>query len=344
MSPTGSEDSGFRRQEFIQHLCLCAELPALLMGFYDSATRRISESWAAGTDGGPTPAEMIRAAEARLAVQTALTANGPPQEAPEIWLAAGPLAVGMGKPVARLVPVLVCTAPLPLTQPGLAALLRMGLAYAHQQLTEDVYSRLIWPEGLVEATLRVLSIEVFLVTATGEIRYDGRSPGPAGADDPDWLMVNGRLSLRDDACRAQLQRALAVATGPAPSASIVSVPARSGLMRMAVVAPLLASTPPQAMVLFEAPRTDHAALREHFFATHGLTQSEKLVAQEVLDGKTLNEAAENTRFSLSTVRSYMKQIFAKTGAHRQSELISMYYTAILPVGTSIASAEARRSH
>jgi len=44
------------------------------------------------------------------------------------------------------------------------------------------------------------------------------------------------------------------------------------------------------------------------------------------------------------VRSYMKQIFAKTGAHRQSELISMYYTAILPVGTSIASAEARRSH
>ena len=61
-------------------------------------------------------------------------------------------------------------------------------------------------------------------------------------------------------------------------------------------------------------------------------------------GKSAAEAADATGLSLETVRSYLKQVLCKTGTHRQTELIALYYGWTLPVGKSIASAELRKRH
>lgn len=343
-----------RRYEFIEQLCMCAELPSIMMGFFNSSSKTFRDTWVVRASDCPPEksVDIERAAEARLAVFSALASGDSPsgvarpghdqEDEFPIWMRAGHYVVGVGKPVAGVYPALVCPSGVPNITREQQALLRIGLAYAHQQLTEDIYSQPIWPEGLVEATMKILSIEFFLVDESAEVQFDGRRNPVPGDDEPAWQVLNGRLTLRDSKERELLREAIRDATAGKPVASIISVSTGSGLVRLAAVAPLAASVPQQAMILFEAQRTDHAALREHFFNAHGLTQSERMIAHEVLDGRTLSEAADITGLSLATVRSYMKQIFAKTGAHRQSELISLYYTSILPVGTSIANAENRR--
>jgi len=53
----------------------------------------------------------------------------------------------------------------------------------------------------------------------------------------------------------------------------------------------------------------------------------------LLSGKTLAVAAEESNLTISTARSYLKTIFAKTGIHRQSQLISLYHTLLPPIKT-----------
>lgn len=325
-----------------------------MMAFFDGSSRVFTETWVVQSPESQQEKarDIEHSAEARMAVFAALhsgdsliSADNQKLEKPAeypIWMRAGHYVVGVGKPVSDIYPVLVCPAGVPNIKTEQQALLRIGLAYAHQQLTEDVYSKAVWPEGLVEATMKVLSIEFILVDEAGIVQFDGRHSQEPNENEPQWRVMNGRLTLEFKKEHDLLKEAIDEATSSTPNASIISVSTSSGLVRLAAVAPLAASNPRQAMILFEAQRTDHAALREHFFNAHGLTQSERLIAHQVLDGKTLNDAAEETGLSLATVRSYMKQIFTKTGAHRQSELISLYYTSILPVGTTIAKAENQR--
>jgi DNA-binding CsgD family transcriptional regulator len=221
-------------------------------------------------------------------------------------------------------------------------MLRIGMAYVRQQLMEAIYSRSSWPDNLVEATLKVLSLRFFVVDEKAEVQRDGRLRDETAPDHPDWIVAQRRLTLNDERERRQLQEAIRRATGLERNTSIISVSTVSGAMRLAVVAPLARSDPPMAMVLFEHAKTDHAALREHFFRAHGLNSSERLIAHVLLAGGTLKEASERTELSLSTTRSYLKRIFAKTATHRQSELVALYYQSILPVGASIVKADQAR--
>lgn len=331
------------RNEFLEQLAISAELPFLMLGFFDTKSGDVTETWMIKTDECPPDAchnlmcELRRALTVPSAVGSDLGITGIRKK--PLWLTAGDYRLAIGLPVADLLPIMVVSADHESEEPTRMAMLRLALAYVQQQLTETVYSRSPWPEGLVEATLETLSLRFLLVNAKAEIRRDGRlndTPGPA---DPAWIVCNRRLTLNDEKERTQLHDAIRMATGTERRTSIISVSTIAGRMRLAVVAPLSRSIPPMALVLFEHSGTDHAALREHFFTAHGLTMSERRVAHLLLDGETLNEAAEATDLSLATVRSYLKRIFVKTGTHRQTELVALYYRSILPVGASIAKAE-----
>jgi len=52
-----------------------------------------------------------------------------------------------------------------------------------------------------------------------------------------------------------------------------------------------------------------------------LTPAEGQIALKIASGKTLAEIAEARGTSISTARSQLKRIFAKTGTHRQAELV-----------------------
>lgn len=344
-----------RREELLTQISGSIGLPVAIMGFFDKARCVMSTVWQTRRDDCAPSAyrDIVQATERCLSVQVALTSNpvglqadgiGAPDDQSQVWLKADTYTVIVGKPVMDIYPVMAFPRMAQLETSLLRAALNIGLTYARQQLSEELYERSPWPEGLVESTLQALSLRFLMVNAKTEIRLDGRLAEKTDPDDPDWVILNGRLTLRNDKQRQQLHDAIALATGEDRMTSIVAVSTLSGAMRLVVVAPLARAGAPMALILFEHAQTDHQALREHFFRAHGLTRSECKIAHIVLDGGTLNEAAKTTTLSVETVRSYMKAIFVKTGTHRQSELTALYYKSILPVGASIARAGRKHPH
>jgi DNA-binding CsgD family transcriptional regulator len=55
----------------------------------------------------------------------------------------------------------------------------------------------------------------------------------------------------------------------------------------------------------------------------GLTQTEAKLAVLVAEGRSLEDIAEQRQTSLTTIRSQLKAVFAKTDTHRQSELVAL---------------------
>ena len=332
------------RDRFLEQFVESTGFAVVMMGFYDCRRKEVIDAWSARRDGCSSEydEDMHQDIQRVLAVQAALhlgrseeAATGHP-----LWIRAGAYMLGLGRPVADMFPVMVVPADAWSEEAPLQAMLRIGMAYVQQQHTETVYSRSPWPEGLAAATLEMLALRFLVVDEKADVKRDGRLEDEIAQDDLEWLVLKGRLTLNDRKERGQLHEAISKATGEERRTSIISVSTLSGGVRLAIVAPFPGSEPPLAMVLFENTRTDHAALRKHFFAAHGLTPSEQRIAHVVLDGGTLNEAAERSTLTLATVRSYLKSVFTKTGTHRQSELIALYYRSILPVGTSIIKAGA----
>lgn len=315
-------------------------LPKVMFGFFDSNIQTFSESWTSRASGCPVDAcnKMIILAGQRLSVFTSLSKADPafvqfvaPDHKPgsyPVRTTVDGYVVAFGEPIEKIFPVM-CYPKDHGANTDEHALERLGITFLSQKLSQELHSKSGWPEGFVDATLKILSIECFLVTSDGEIRHDGRSDPQL---DIGWKVFGNRLTLQAEEERTALYAALRKATSEQPEDSIVTLTDASGVIRLAVVAPVGRPEDDLVLVLFENRCTDHHALREHFSRAYGLTRSESQIAKTVLEGKSLTEVAEVTNLSISTVRSYMKQIFFKTDTHRQSELIALYYKSILPVG------------
>jgi DNA-binding CsgD family transcriptional regulator len=61
----------------------------------------------------------------------------------------------------------------------------------------------------------------------------------------------------------------------------------------------------------------------------GLTPVEARMAHHVVSGLTLDEAARALRVKPGTARTYLKQIFSKTGTHRQADLVRLMLTSVM---------------
>lgn len=66
-----------------------------------------------------------------------------------------------------------------------------------------------------------------------------------------------------------------------------------------------------------APRTTTGALRQ----LYGLTPAEARLTDRLLRGRSLTRAASDLGISVHTARTHLKRVFAKTGTHRQAELV-----------------------
>jgi DNA-binding CsgD family transcriptional regulator len=91
---------------------------------------------------------------------------------------------------------------------------------------------------------------------------------------------------------------------------------------------------PAAVVLIADPELPLGDSIRRVCKVYGLTPAETRLAELLVDGLTLSEIAEAMELKLSTVRVYLKQIFSKTGVHRQPMLIRMLLTTriSLPLG------------
>lgn len=143
----------------------------------------------------------------------------------------------------------------------------------------------------------------------------------------------GRLVIDDPKTGAQLVRLVSqsvrTASGaPRSSGAALSVQRADRLPITMFVAPLSPSwdragaSLPAAIVFIRDPESvapAHNALRELF----GLTPAEAAITAALAEGQSLDQIARMFHIGLGTVRSHMKSILAKTGTHRQAQLVAL---------------------
>ena len=109
--------------------------------------------------------------------------------------------------------------------------------------------------------------------------------------------------------------ALAKRASPRPYAVLVApVPERVAPLSLAAPAVVVLLTDPD-----HAPETPAQLLRR----VYGLTRKEAQLALALAAGATLADAAKGLRIAEGTARRHLAAIFARTGIHRQSELVRL---------------------
>jgi DNA-binding CsgD family transcriptional regulator len=91
--------------------------------------------------------------------------------------------------------------------------------------------------------------------------------------------------------------------------------------------------PPRACIVVTASATDYRAHVQPLAKAFALTPVETRVVAQLTEGYTVQEAAARLKLKVETVRTYLKQVFQKTGTHRQVDLIQLMKCGALPLLT-----------
>lgn len=78
---------------------------------------------------------------------------------------------------------------------------------------------------------------------------------------------------------------------------------------------------PECVVHIEDPAADIDAAVEEFAETHALSRAERRVIAGLASGRPLSAIAAENGTAVETTRKQLKQVFAKTGLRRQSDLL-----------------------
>ena len=89
---------------------------------------------------------------------------------------------------------------------------------------------------------------------------------------------------------------------------------------------------PTALLLISDPERAVQLPTDHLARTFGLTGAEAKLAAALATGTSLTDYAGAARITIGTARWYLKQALAKTGAHRQSELVRQVIGAVGAMG------------
>lgn len=146
--------------------------------------------------------------------------------------------------------------------------------------------------------------------------------------------LGGKLSIfnSDDAVRFRvaLQAGLSAAN-PADRSRTISLARDNGRPLLLTIAKMVVDQcSPQACVMVTDAAADYRTHIRPLADTFGLTAVETRLVMQLADGSSVQEAALRLRLKVETVRTYLKQIFQKTGTHRQIELIGLMKSGGLP--------------
>lgn len=79
------------------------------------------------------------------------------------------------------------------------------------------------------------------------------------------------------------------------------------------------------------PDRDSRSMVSALCRAYGLTATEALLAVHLVEGTTVEDAAQSMHIQTQTARAYLKHIFAKTGTHRQAELVRAILSCIVHI-------------
>lgn len=254
----------------------------------------------------------------------------------ETWLRSRRYLIGIGAQVGNFAPMaaFVNGAIGSASRPELQHLARIGLTYAEQLRNERAEVEAAGglnglQTQIPDIILGSLSFGVAVSDASGGLRYMTSLART-------WLEENDELHVAHDRLagglpqnQKALQAALSAATGVPGQVSVVQLGGAENLPKTVIVMPV-SQSPGLALVVFGHSQGDRA-LRDLMLETMGLTVAERQLAKQLLAGKSLAAAAEENNLTISTARSYLKRIFAKTGSHRQSQFITLYHQLMPPL-------------
>jgi DNA-binding CsgD family transcriptional regulator/PAS domain-containing protein len=139
----------------------------------------------------------------------------------------------------------------------------------------------------------------------------------------------GRLAAREPSDQARLEVMLSACTAGSASAGVVAPGALVVQGLVLQMTPLCsvrsAFVSPRAAVLAtlsDALSPPDTPTRETLTALFGFTGAEARLAQAMMAGGGVREAAARARMSVATARWYLKILFQKTGTSRQSDLVA----------------------
>ena len=185
-----------------------------------------------------------------------------------------------------------------------------------------------------ETALDAMSIAA-LVTGKGRVRHINQRAAACLHSGDGLLLQDGRLAAIHSCESAQLESLIAGATSsgrngseavPGGAMRISRPYARSSLQVTVIPVPKDNRDCRQRVVRLSVCQRPHfiaqATHRTHA-ATYGLTPAEARVADTLLDGLEIRDAAERLGITLETCRFHVKRVLAKTRTRRQTELIRL---------------------
>lgn len=352
------DHKSFYRKTFAEHLAVSTGADFVYMGFFDCNNRLFIDWWVGRGNAQvpePGPQDILQLVKKIDRVAATVAQVWRPGYDASIDLVRQPTLpdnarwdlsenclIGIGGQMGTLVPVIVVLGGTHHAEGASGAFLGMGMSYMAQELHTLTPSSAMLRDDALEKALGMLAIHFAVVDSYGTVSYSTDLPVDWLRENGGFKIVSGRLTAQAQKTQKRLNHALQRATGLARQSSIISIETPSGRAKIAVIMPVRESSPRQALVIFEQGGAD-PVLRDHLLKLFGLTNSERRITHLLLEGKSLSEAAEKTNLSMSTVRSYMKGIFAKTSTRRQSELVAQFQNAVPRVkyAPSIKHEEAR---
>lgn len=333
-----------------ERLALSSGFDIACIGILNTASRTLVDIWVGhgSSKSGLSEAEAIEVVSRALMTSFSLSQSGPaagceamPLAAEEAepghtWLRSGRYLIGIGERIGNVAAMVAFvgrdgTGPLSGEQKSMA---QIGLTYADQLLHEQFGgSEETEQNHIPDIILRSLSFGFAVANAQGTLGYMTDSARTWLRETDALHVVNGRLAARGFNDQQLLQSALARAAKGAGRSSVLQLDPESETPRAIVILPIKES-PSLALVVFGQGQGDNT-LREQLLETLGLTVAERRLAQHLLAGKSLADAAAESNLTIGTARSYLKRIFAKTGIHRQSQLITLCHTLMPPLKASI---------
>ncbi len=172
-----------------------------------------------------------------------------------------------------------------------------------------------------------LSSAVVIVDRGGTVLRSNPAGDAMCADGRVLARSNGHLALADEAAMAVFKAGLA-AGGDEPQ--FIAAGGRDGSPHLVVLMPLDAVAGTIA-VFVNKQYADMPAVGKALAALFGLTPREVAILMPLLEGRTVEEIAEQLGIAVATTRTHLNNLFAKTGTNRQADLVRKVAAAMPPV-------------
>lgn len=215
-------------------------------------------------------------------------------------------------------------------RPHLERALRMYALLKHNELEKQIYGE----------ALDRLTIGTIILDGSGAVIETSKAAETLLQRNGGIALSAGRIVLSSPRYATHLNRLIAKALAARADQHAEgfvealriesSATAALGLLIRAVPAPAWYQSESSPSVIIYIRNLDqHQLAPEQVVAQlFGLTQSEALLTTLLADGFTLTEAAEKLNLTESSVRTYSKTIYAKTGVNRQAELVRLILKSV----------------